>query len=72
MTAEVVIVTNGNDWDGLYINGRIVMQDHTLDVYQVLYELSKREIINYQFKEILEIQDNDYLPNDISEVQFKK
>jgi hypothetical protein len=39
MTKKITIVSNEDDWEGLYIDGKIALQAHNLSVYEVLLAL---------------------------------
>lgn len=47
MTTEISLVTNCDDWEGIYINGKICIQDHSLSAEDVLIKLDKLGIINF-------------------------
>jgi hypothetical protein len=66
MTKKITIVTNEDDWEGLYIDGKIVVQDHKLSVYDVLLALDIiPEDITCDHDWLLRI---GYLPNDLKDV----
>lgn len=36
VAASYILVSNGDDWEGLYVNGKLVQQDHSLSARDVL------------------------------------
>ena len=64
---DIAIVDNEDDWIGLYINGRLVLEGHELNLYAVL------GLLKIQYEKILPDYDWLYeqgtLPEDIMEVQ---
>lgn len=46
MSLDITLVSTGNDWDALYINGKAVMQAHSITVEDVLDYLGITLAIN--------------------------
>ena len=42
MSAQIIFVTNHDDWIGMYIDGKICLQGHDLDIREVLGALGIR------------------------------
>jgi hypothetical protein len=63
---EVTIV-NGDDWVGLYVNGKIVVQGHSLTPHEILGAV---DIIPKEINPDMEWLDNiGHLPENLSEVK---
>lgn len=45
MKKNKITFVNGDDWEGLYINGKLIMENHCLDVFRVLNAIG----IDYNF-----------------------
>lgn len=65
---EVTLVDNGDDWEGLYLNGKLVDQSHKILLEDLCRELKIRFMLRFVNKEWL--NDRDSLPEDLSEVQY--
>jgi hypothetical protein len=69
--AHVVFVTGGMDWQGLYINGVLEFQDHSIPMSDVLALLVGKHVAS--FKEVeydLDwMETESYLPSNLSEVK---
>lgn len=65
---KVTLVSMNDDWYGLYIDGKIVMQDHALSVQEVLRALK----IKFEYKECDSewSEDKGDLPDELDEVEF--
>jgi len=71
MTAEVVLADNCDDWEGVYVNGKLVVQGNILDAHDVLSYLDSLGVIHYKHRELSSDLYSGYLPENISEVIFK-
>lgn len=45
MTRRVNVVRGAEEWDGLYIDRRLVYEDHSLDAFTVLDRLAEAGVI---------------------------
>jgi hypothetical protein len=66
MNKKITIVTNEDDWEGLYIDGKIAVQDHKLRVEDVLDALgicAESVTCDYDW-----LFDQGYLPSDLKDV----
>lgn len=71
------VLAQAGDWEGLYLNGVLVTQDHSLSARNIL-----RAMTGYSIEGRLEVEtrtvDDDwmetqgYLPEEISKVQWSK
>ena len=62
---DIVIATNYNDWEGLYINGVLATQSHSLRIEDVLEALG----IDYSYKEVKDyLYEYEVLPVDIKDI----
>lgn len=62
---EIVIATNYNDWEGLYINGVLATEGHSLTADDILFALD----INYVEKDAREyLKDGAMLPFSLSDL----
>lgn len=68
MGTNVVIVGNGDDWEGLYIHGRLFLQGHRLTAEDILEAFH----INYESKLTAEgwLEEVGHLPTHIKDVVF--
>lgn len=57
----------GGDWEGLYIDGKLVIENHSLQWWQVLYAL-KIEYDSFDADEEW-LQEKGSLPNDLKDVK---
>ena len=48
-----------DDWKGLYINGKLAIEGHSIHVFDLLKTLEKRELLKFTHNEINE----NYLEN---------
>jgi len=63
-----VVYVSGDDWDGLYVDGKLVAQGHSLPVTTILRECG----VDYEMRSADEGQlreDGDY-PTDIKDAKF--
>lgn len=68
-----VVLFSAYDWQGLYIDGELIHEGHSLDVYDVLNAVKKRGTGPIQsLEEINEkgdwLADYGYLPNSVEEL----
>lgn len=66
MTKKITIVTNEDDWEGLYLDGKLAVQDHKLrvdDVLKALGLLADYVVCDYDW-----MADQSYLPSDLTDV----
>lgn len=62
------IIDNGDDWEGVYIDGKLIVQDHRINPKELLKQLG-------YFVETLEpdyewLDAQGYLPEDLSDVML--
>lgn len=64
---KVVLVTNYNDWEGLYIDGRLVLEGHIIRKDEMLTILG----INYSEVETADgwLESRGTLPKNLSDVE---
>lgn len=61
---------DGDSWEGLYINNELVLENHSLDVYEVLkgvqsnYMWGDKPIVSKYFIDDEWMKDEGSLPND--------
>lgn len=74
MDVSLVIVSNDNDWEGLYINGIIVSQAHRLTSSDILFYLKGHTLVDYSIKvcDIEWFEDQIDFPRRLSEVKIKE
>jgi len=67
MKKDKLIFVGSDDWEGLYINGKLIMEDHHLDVFKILKAID----IKYQYIEADDdwICERGTLPENIKEVK---
>lgn len=67
---KVVRVSNDDDWVGLYIDGEMVDQNHSLRDNDVLEALEERGVIEYESFIVDSdwLYDQGYLPEELSEI----
>lgn len=63
---KVTLVTLNEDWEGIYVDGKLMVEDHILSARQVLTALG----IKFQDKETS--SDDGNLPDSIKEVKFQR
>jgi len=64
---NIVFVTSNCDWEGLYINGKLVMENHMLDLRDVLKRLDiKCDFIEADDEWLFE---HGVLPKNLSDVK---
>ena len=72
--SEIVFATNTDDWEGMYINGELVTENHNIDGRDVIEILAKRGLISGSVVEV----DMDWLdeigrlPTSLSEVKLSE
>ena len=66
---QAIFVSNGDDWEGIYINGRLVAQGHTIEISEVLMSLGY-EVVDKLTEEGW-LEDQGYLPENITDVVFE-
>lgn len=68
-TADYVIA-RGDDWEGLYINGRLVTEGHSLKIEDILKEAQKQPPTNsaVRWVDIDWLQERGDLPKAIAKV----
>lgn len=69
------VIARGSDWEGAYLNGTLLVQDHSLSATQLLramlgYSLPGR--LNVEVREVDEdwMETQGYLPEDITKVKW--
>lgn len=65
-----IALVDGDDWKGLYIDGKLVMENHQLSVYDILDAIS----IKYKYVPVDEdwLMARGHLPDKLSEVKEYK
>lgn len=62
-------LVNGDDWQGLYKDGQIVAQNHSLSAYEIL------ELVGVEFKSewvnLDWLENIGHLPHNLDEVKFE-
>lgn len=72
--SKITLVSNYNDWEGLYIEGILFMEEHKLEVPSVLRLLERSKVPVTEVSEVeagewLELEGS--LPEELSDVHFK-
>ncbi len=49
-TAKVLIVSNEDDWEGIYINGRLASEGHRMSAHDILDTLKGYLLVGYEFR----------------------
>lgn len=72
--SEIFFVTNYDDWEGLYINGKRVMQNHNLSGGEVIEMLAKHGLIQGKVVEVDDewLMEVARLPENLSEVKLSE
>lgn len=68
MASKKVVFVSGDDWEGLYIDGKLVLENHSLEPRQVLDKLG----IKYERRDADAewLADTGNLPQDLKDVEF--
>jgi hypothetical protein len=61
---------DGDDWEGLYIDGKLVLQDHSISAWEVIKLLAFEHIEpgGYHFADLDWLMNNSGLPENIEDV----
>ncbi len=69
MTKKAIIVSNGDNWEGVYIDDKLISQDHSLRVDVIL------EALGYKIEDVLTeegwLEDQGYLPENLEDVKIE-
>jgi hypothetical protein len=72
--SKIVYVGSDNDWCGLYINGKLVYENHsipTLTFAELMMSNQPIESFNMQYADSDWIYERENLPEDLNEVVFE-
>jgi hypothetical protein len=72
--AAIIDIVDGDDWKGLYINDKLVLQDHDLDLWDVL-KLLQDEVVecrDYIHADLDWMESVGHLPNHLDDVVRQK
>lgn len=59
-----IVMSDDGDWEGMYVDGVLKCEDHSLDAQQVLYALG----LEFHWKETF-IRDGGRLPHNFSDLR---
>jgi len=68
-------VVNGDDWTGLYVDGKLVEQGHSIsasDALRIARDYKKIESVETLYADIDWLHDLGWLPDKLSDVKFIK
>ncbi len=71
--ADIVFVTNEDDWQGVYVDGELVTDGHTIN-YSALFDRLVGETISSTKWRVVDedwMQEEGYLPSNLFDVKFK-
>lgn len=73
-TVRVCIVGNDDDWEGIYINGRLANEGHRVAVRDVLDAVKGKTLIDYEYRTCDRqwLYDHGNLPDDLERVRWLK
>ena len=65
-----ISIVNGGDWEGIYFDGELQNQGHSLDIEVILEALKGRTITSVDFFDLDDewMEDQGWLPNNIQDV----
>ena len=75
MPKNKITVVYGDDWKGLYIDGKLAYENHSIDLQTFLWVLEKNGIrLDVECKDCDEdwLEHRGNLPKDLKEVRFHK
>ena len=67
---EITFVTNCDDWEGLYIDGDLILQDHLLDAIDVIRVIARNSVVSRLEVDYGWLQDAGWLPDNLADVRF--
>lgn len=72
--AQVHIVSNDDDWSGLYINGRLITEGHRISLHDALDALKGKTLEDYEFRTCDRrwLFDHGNLPDDLEHVKWPR
>ena len=72
--ADACIVSNDDDWDGLYINGKLVFEGHSIPNTELLDALKGKTLVGYERRTCDQawLYDHGNLPDDLARVKWAK
>ncbi len=66
---KITIVSNGDDWEGVYLDGKLLAQGHSVDADDILVALG------YKVVDVLTeegwLEDQGYLPENLEDVKLE-
>jgi hypothetical protein len=69
-TKKIVIVRGeSGDWEGVYLDGQLAREDHSIEIDDLLKLLGIKCEVKYATDKTFE-DNNNRLPDDLSEVEF--
>lgn len=68
-TEGFVNVSNGDDWEGIYLDGKLLAQGHSVSAEDILLALGHK--VKYEMTEEGWLEDQGYLPDNIQDVKFE-
>lgn len=71
MTKQISIVGNGDDWEGLYVDGKLALQGHSLGRVQDVLEILGFDVLDRLTEEGW-LEDIGYLPENMEDVKFEE
>lgn len=71
---KVCIVGNDDDWEGMYVNGRLAIEGHSVGLYDALTELTGKTLTGFECRvcDHRWLYDHGNLPDDIGDVKWKE
>lgn len=66
--ANEIVIVNHDDWQGIYVDGKLLMQDHRLRLSDVLTALGIK--LNERWVDGEWLETEGLLPEDLNEVWF--
>ena len=73
MAKKSFFLARGDDWQGLYVDGKLVYQHHKVDAHTLSQELTKAGVdfktgwVDFNF-----LCDHDGLPENLDDVEFEE
>lgn len=66
---EKIVIVRGDDWEGCYVDGKLVTQGHSLTIQEIFKILKIDAEFKWADQDILEY--NGCLPDNIEDVDFQ-
>lgn len=72
--ASVCIVGNDDDWEGLYVNGRLIVEGHSLDARDILDALRGKMLTDHESRicDRQWLHNHGNLPDDLARVKWPR